>query len=94
MNKVIKILRLITVLAGITVLFGCSTKLTVTSEPDGAVMSFKGREKTTPFVISYGNIWLRELPYTIYKKNYKSQIGVLPSSNEHVHIVLSPLKGR
>lgn len=81
MSKVKKALKLITTFTGMLVLTGCSTKLTVTSEPQGALMSFKGQEKVTPFIISYSNMWGRDLPYTIYKQNYKSQVGYLPSSS-------------
>jgi hypothetical protein len=92
MIKVKKALKSIIIFAGVLVLTtGCATKLTVTSNPEGALMSFKGIEKKTPFVISYANLWGRDLPYTIYKENYKSKIGVLPSSNQHVHIELKPL---
>ena len=76
----------------IVLLTGCATKLTVTSEPEGARMSFKGQNKTTPFILSYSTLLGRELPYTIYKKNYKSKIGELPSGGGHLHIKLSRVR--
>jgi len=91
MIKIIKTLRLVAIFAGMGIIFGCSTKLTVSSTPEGARMSFKGQERITPFVLSYSNLWGRELPYTIYKENYKSQMGVLPSSSGHLNLELTPL---
>ena len=72
----------------IILLTGCATKLTVTSTPEGARMSFKGKEYTTPFVISYANLFNRDIPYALYKENYQSKIGELPSEGGHVNIRL------
>ncbi len=76
----------------IVLLTGCSTKLTVTSEPEGARMSFKGLTKTTPFVLSYANLWGRDLPYVIHKEHYKSQIGEIPSGGGHLNFKLDRVK--
>ena len=88
MKKSKKTLRLIAISIGMAPLFGCSTTLTVSSNPEGARMSFKGQEKTTPFIVSYSNLWGKDLPYTIYKKNYESQVGFLPTSSGELNIVL------
>jgi len=71
-------------------LSGCSTKLTISSTPEVARLSFKGQDFITPFTVQYSNMWERELPYVLYKDGYKTQSGYLPSESQNLNFILQP----
>ncbi len=81
------------VLLFVVSLVGCSTQLTINSVPDGAKIAFKGKKFVTPFTVKYSNMWGKKLPYILYKENYETQYGNLPSKSQYLNFILVPVKG-